>query len=262
MLKKACSKQLRFSDTEIERKYYEDEYPRMMEVLTYQVYFSSITSVGLVIIAFISEMYSIYFGSALAVMIISFGSRGLAAKFPYSCNEILSANNILWCGIVSAVLFWTVPLIESTNTTTYFAIGGGFYSIHVALLIGTNFLLNIATFTVINLVYVLSVLPSIPHIIVIIIMAPLVVGFTMFKREKNTRLYYELINKYYIWYHIANNVLPHKFIITKPAPLNSVTSTQARQLVNTNRKARKEFQINSDEDLRLFISSIDLKQDS
>jgi len=80
---------------------------------------------------------------------------------------------------------------------------------------------NIATFAVINAVYVLSIMPSIPYLVCFFIVPPVVVGMTGFAKEKNIRLYYELINKYYIWYHIANNVLPQKIIVTKAATPNA-----------------------------------------
>ena len=96
----------------------------------------------------------------------------------------------------------------SASCSHIFVLGGGFYAIHVALLLSTNLFANIATFVVINAVYVLSILPSIPYLVCFIIVPPAVVAITALAKEKNTRLYYELINKYYIWYHIANNVLP------------------------------------------------------
>jgi hypothetical protein len=138
----------------------------------------------------------------------------LAKKYPYKCNYILSGNNIIWCFLIGTAYFWIKEDACSSNSSdspscsSLFVIGGGFYTLHLALLAGTNFLLNLVTFTLINSVYVFTLMPPIPNILCLVILAPFCFGITSFTREKNARLYYELINKYYIWYHIANNVLP------------------------------------------------------
>lgn len=172
----------------------------------------------LLIMAFVQSEYLLYLGSGGAAVFLPFVIIVLAKKYPYKCNWILSFNNIAWCLLISITYLWakddvvkacSVTNNDSSPSCSYlFVVGGGFYTLHIALLVGTNFLLNVATFIAINGVYVFTLLPPIPNLLCLIIIAPLCVGVTTFVREKNIRIYYELINKYYIWYHIANNVLP------------------------------------------------------
>ncbi|EAR85074.2 transmembrane protein, putative (macronuclear) [Tetrahymena thermophila SB210] len=261
---------LRFKDPEIERKYYEDEYLRIIQVLKYQVYLGSLISVVLIIMAFIQSQYALYLGSMAATLFIPIIILTLAKKFPYHCNIILSVNNISWCLLICIAYIWIPDSFikqcskteNNSATDSYcsqlFVIGGAFYTLHLILLIGTNFLLNIITFVIINCIYVFSLFPSIANLLCVIILTPIFVGITTYAREKNARLYYELINKYYIWYHIANNVLPHRIIITK----TSQKDTNNFQLYKINRRARKEYNINNNDDLQQFINKIDLKLDS
>ena len=106
--------------------------------------------------AFVSSEYTVYLASSAVVIMMPLVILYFAKKFPYNCNFIVSANNLLWCILISSVYIWSQQdiskacsdsLNDSSNCSYFFVIGGGFYSLHIALLIGTNFLLNLIMFT-------------------------------------------------------------------------------------------------------------------
>lgn len=92
--------------------------------------------------------------------------------------------------------------------TALFLLGGAAYSVHIALMISAEMVANVATFFLVNVIYTLSATGEPAHVVVMLVLPTVFVGAAHYVFTQTRKQYYELVEKYFIWYYISNFVMP------------------------------------------------------
>lgn len=115
----------------------------------------------------------------------------------------------------------------------------------------SEFLVNCITFFFVNLIYTLSTTSEPAYIIIILILPCILVVSEHYIYFQTRKKYYELIEKYFIWYYISNYVIPQRLIVTK---YNN--NQKCIELQECNKIAEKLFMLNEHEDIDSLTSKI------
>jgi len=81
----------------------------------------------------------------------------------------------------------------------------------------------------------------------------LVILLSLYVTSKSRRLYYSLVDKYYVWYHITNNVILSKVLLTKVDKVS-----QDIKLIAANKRASKSFEISDQDEFNIFLKNVEL----
>jgi hypothetical protein len=204
---------LRFKD-----KSFEEGYSESQEDLNYDlvrnfliacvpICFSCFTAGAL------TQQYTVYCtlgGSLLLCTLLSYYYLRRTEK-EYS-KEVTMLLNVALCAIVSVFL---LRLLSSVLHGAGFALGVAVCSLHHTLLRAPRFIENTFLFTALIICYTVLVSDNITVDLTIVLIGSIFFAAGGYAGEKYERSLFWSMEKYYIWYYIANFVMPTKLIVTR-----------------------------------------------
>ena len=218
--------------------------------------------VVLLVVGILTQLYQYCLLLGGCIIAEAFAALCATQCFPYFSKRVTQGLSLALCVTIATFLFF-VGAAEERRLVALdrfgFVFGAVVLQMHQYLAVSPRFVENVVLHTVIVLVYTLSVTRQVNVALGAVALSALFFASQQFIWEKKLRQLFWSMEKYFIWYYIANFVMPTKLIISHCAE-ERAAGNPAIELVYANSAAKKRFNLANSEELHDLADRIELRQ--